>query len=172
MNSMLAMRLMGMPGPVGLGLVLLLLLWVDLVFSMLLLGLLVRIFQSFLLWGTNNKNNDYGTNRILHHTIGLPDFSQEIRCFQPVTCFQALINNLEDAHELIDTAISNALKESKPVYISISCNLQGIPHPTFSREPIPFSLSPRLSNKMGLDAAVEATVAFLNKAVKPVMVGG
>lgn len=34
------------------------------------------------------NSNDYGTNRILHHTIGLPDFSQELRCFQTVTCFQ------------------------------------------------------------------------------------
>lgn len=53
------------------------------------------------------------------------------------------MSHLEDAHELIDTAISTALKESKPVYISISCNLAGIPHPTFSRNPVPFSLSPR-----------------------------
>lgn len=30
----------------------------------------------------------------------------------------------------------------------------------------------RLSNKMGLEAAVEATAAFLSKAVKPVLVGG
>ncbi|RRT55780.1 hypothetical protein BHE74_00048347 [Ensete ventricosum] len=34
------------------------------------------------------NTNDYGTNRVLHHTIGLPDFSQELRCFQTVTCFQ------------------------------------------------------------------------------------
>jgi pyruvate decarboxylase len=53
------------------------------------------------------------------------------------------VNNLEDAHELIDTAISTALKESKPVYISVSCNLSAIPHPTFSREPVPFSLTPK-----------------------------
>lgn len=53
------------------------------------------------------------------------------------------MNHLEDAHEQIDRAISTALKESKPVYISISCNLPGIPHPTFSREPIPFVLSPK-----------------------------
>ncbi|URD91545.1 Pyruvate decarboxylase isozyme [Musa troglodytarum] len=118
------------------------------------------------------NSNDYGTNRILHHTIGLSDFSQELRCFQTVTCFQAVVNNLEDAHELIDTAISTALKESKPVYISIGCNLPGIPHPTFSREPVPFFLSPRISNQMGLEAAVEATAQFLNKAVKPVLVGG
>ncbi|CAM8924595.1 unnamed protein product [Rhodiola kirilowii] len=118
------------------------------------------------------NSNDHGTSRILHHTIGLPDFSQELRCFQTVTCFQAVVNNLEDAHELIDTAISTALKESKPVYISISCNLPAIPHPTFSRDPVPFVLTPRLSNKLGLEAAVEAAAEFLNKAVKPVIVGG
>ncbi|OAY74301.1 Pyruvate decarboxylase 2 [Ananas comosus] len=116
------------------------------------------------------NSNDYGTNRILHHTIGLPDFSQELRCFQTVTCYQAVVNNLEDAHEQIDTAISTALKESKPVYISVSCNLPGIPHPTFSREPVPFCLNPKLSNQMGLEAAVEAAAEFLNKAVKPVLV--
>lgn len=37
------------------------------------------------------NSNDYGTNRILHHTIGLPDFSQELRCFQTVTCYQVMI---------------------------------------------------------------------------------
>lgn len=37
------------------------------------------------------NSNDYGTNRILHHTIGLPDFSQELRCFQTVTCYQVTI---------------------------------------------------------------------------------
>ncbi|CAL5351526.1 unnamed protein product [Camellia sinensis] len=118
------------------------------------------------------NSNDYGTNRILHHTIGLPDFSQELRCFQTVTCYQAVVNNLEDAHELIDNTISTALKESKPVYISVSCNLPAIPYPTFSREPVPFSISPRLSNQMDLEAAVEAAVEFLNKAVKPVLVAG
>lgn len=56
---------------------------------------------------------------------------------------QAVVNNLGDAHELIDTAISTALKESKPVYISISCNLPGIPHPTFARDPVPFFLAPK-----------------------------
>ncbi|KAK4414601.1 Pyruvate decarboxylase 1 [Sesamum alatum] len=119
------------------------------------------------------NSNDYGTNRILHHTIGLPDFSQELQCFQPVTCYQAVVNDLEDAHELIDKAISTALKESKPVYISISCNLPAIPHRLFSCEPVPFSLSPRLSNQMGLeDRSRSQQSSFLNKAVKPVMVGG
>lgn len=118
------------------------------------------------------NSNDYGTNRILHHTVGLPDFSQELRCFQTITCNQAVVNNLDDAHELIDTAISTALKESKPCYISISCNLPGIPHPTFAREPVPFFLAPKVSNQLALEAAVEAAAIFLNRAVKPVLVGG
>ncbi|KAH6757019.1 Thiamine pyrophosphate dependent pyruvate decarboxylase family protein [Perilla frutescens var. hirtella] len=90
------------------------------------------------------NTNDYGTNRILHHTIGLSDFTQELKCFKPVTCYQAVVNNLEDAHEQIDRAISTALMESKPVS----------------------------SNKLGLEAAVNAAAEFLNKAVKPVMIGG
>lgn len=118
------------------------------------------------------NSNDYGTNRVLHHTIGLPDFSQELRCFQTVTCYQAVVNNLDDAHEQIDTAITTALKESKPVYISISCNLPAIPHPTFIWEPVKFIIAPRMSNQQGIEAAVEAAADFLNKAVKPVMVAG
>ncbi|KAJ7946754.1 Pyruvate decarboxylase [Quillaja saponaria] len=118
------------------------------------------------------NSNDFGTNRILHHTIGLPDFTQELRCFQPVTCHQAIVNNLEDAHERIDAAISTCLIESKPVYISISCNLPGIPHPSFINEPVPFYLTPKSSNQMSLEIAAEATAEFLNKAVKSVMVGG
>ncbi|KAL8196511.1 hypothetical protein R6Q57_024806 [Mikania cordata] len=118
------------------------------------------------------NSNDFGTNRILHHTIGISDFSQELRCFQTVTCYQAVVSHLEDAHEQIDRAISTALRESKPVYISISCNLPGLPHSTFITDPIPFSINHRTSNTTGLQAAVEAAAAFLDKAVKPVLVGG
>ena len=56
------------------------------------------------------------------------------------------MNDLSDAHELIDTAISTALKESKPVYINISCNLPGVPHPTFTADPVPFFLAPKYDN--------------------------
>ncbi|KAK9905344.1 hypothetical protein M0R45_000279 [Rubus argutus] len=34
------------------------------------------------------NSNDYGTNRILHRSIGLSDFSQELKCFQTVTGHQ------------------------------------------------------------------------------------
>ncbi|XP_027933539.1 pyruvate decarboxylase 1-like [Vigna unguiculata] len=118
------------------------------------------------------NSNDYGSQRIIHHSIGLSDFSEELRCFQPVTCHQAVVNNLEDAHELIDTAIATALRESKPVYISIASNLVSIPHHSFTDDPVPFYLTPKLTDESCLEIAVEATSQFLNKAVKPVMVGG
>ncbi|KAH7301031.1 hypothetical protein KP509_23G008800, partial [Ceratopteris richardii] len=118
------------------------------------------------------NSNDYGTNRILHHTIGLPDFSQELRCFQQVTCCQVMIEDLDTAHELIDKAISTAVRERKPVYVSVSCNLAGLPHPNFSREPVPYAISPRFSNSKSLEAAVDTAADFLNVAVKPVLVAG
>lgn len=118
------------------------------------------------------NSNDFGTNRILHHTIGLPDFSQEYRCFQQVTCHQVVVQDLDNAYGLIDDAISTALIESKPVYISIGCNLAGLPHPTFSKEPVPYAIAQRLSNAKSLEAAVDMAAEFLNKAVKPVLVGG
>ena len=31
------------------------------------------------------------TNHILHHTIGLPNWTQEYRCFQEVTCHQVTL---------------------------------------------------------------------------------
>jgi pyruvate decarboxylase len=87
------------------------------------------------------NSNDYGTNHILHHTLGLPDFSQEYRCFKEVTCAQVVIQNLDDAQELIDRAISAAINQSKPVYVSVCCNLANVAHPSFSKDPIPFSVT-------------------------------
>ena len=70
--------------------------------------------------------------------------------YKVVIMWQAIVNDLDAAHELIDTAISTALKESKPVYISISCNLPGIPHPTFARDPVPFFLAPKYENSSSI----------------------
>ncbi|KAJ9140555.1 hypothetical protein P3X46_031188 [Hevea brasiliensis] len=118
------------------------------------------------------NSNDYGAKTILHHTIGLSDFSQELQCFRAVTCHQAVINDLDNAQEQIDGAITACLEEKKPVYISISCNLASIPHPTFVQDPIPLVFSSKMSNHMALEVAVEAAAEILNKAVKPVLVAG
>ncbi|XP_021891024.1 pyruvate decarboxylase 1-like isoform X2 [Carica papaya] len=118
------------------------------------------------------NSNDFGSKKILHHTIGLPEFDQELQCFKTVTCHQVVINDLADAQEQIDTAIAICLRESKPVYISISCNLVAIPHFSFNHDPLPLFSSPKMSNQMALELAVETAAELLNKAVKPVMIAG
>lgn len=132
------------------------------------------------------NSNDFGTNRILHHTTGDSDFGQEYRCFQQITCAQFVIQNLDDAHELLDRAISTAICRSKPVYLSVSCNLPSLPHPSFKASPIPFIITqqclktPRSlygigflqSNQIGLDAALDAVDHFLSSSVKPVLIAG
>lgn len=39
-------------------------------------------------------------------------------------------------------------------------------------DPVPFALTPKVTNERSLEAAVKYASEFLNKAVKPVMVGG
>lgn len=121
--------------------------------------------------GTPNSN-DYGQNRVLHHTVGLADFNQQLRAFKEVTCCQVTINHLEDAARAVDTAISAALAHRKPVYIEVSCNLADLTHPSFTRPSVPYQLPQTHTNEVSLNAAVEAALEVLNHAVKPVMLGG
>jgi pyruvate decarboxylase len=131
------------------------------------------------------NSNDFGTNRILHHTIGDPDFGQEYRCFKEVTCAQYVIQNLDDAHEMVDRAISTAIAVSKPVYISVSCNLSSLPHPSFKMPPVPYILTQGpepagslygigwlKTNPQCLAHAVDAVNKVLLAGVKPVLVIG
>lgn len=48
------------------------------------------------------NSNDYRINRILHHTIGISNFSQEARCFEQVTCYQ--VSDFD--YDLITSSIS------------------------------------------------------------------
>lgn len=119
------------------------------------------------------NSNDGGTNRVLHHTIGSSEsFNQEMEAFKPFVCKATRIFALEDAHWQLDDCIAEALRQSKPVYINIACNIAGLSHPTFEREPIPFVLPDRHTNPDSLEAAVETALELLGKAVKPVLVGG
>jgi pyruvate decarboxylase len=120
------------------------------------------------------NSNDFGTMRILHHTTGNPGggVADELAAFKPFTAHQEQVFSLQHAHLQVDAAISAALRTSRPVYLNIACNLAGLTHPTFEREPIPFCLPPPHTNPLSLAAAVETAVELLNTAVKPVLVGG
>lgn len=49
-----------------------------------------------------------------------------------VLLMQTQIVHLEDAHGLLDSAVAAAMRNSKPVYISVCCNLAGEVHPSFA----------------------------------------
>ncbi len=120
------------------------------------------------------NSNDFGTMRVLHHTTGNPGggIADEVAAFKPYTCHQEQIFSLEYAHHQLDTAISTGMRLSRPVYINIACNLAGLKHPTFEREPVPYSLAPVHTNPVSLAAAVETALELLTSSVKPVLVGG
>ncbi|EFJ47109.1 hypothetical protein VOLCADRAFT_105183 [Volvox carteri f. nagariensis] len=118
------------------------------------------------------NSQDHAANRILHHTTGLNEYGQQLRAFRECTCCQVVIQHIEDAHMLLDTAISEAMLRRKPVYIEVACNLADLTHPSFARPPVPYALAVSHTNQASLEAAVEASLEWLGRAVKPVLLQG
>ncbi|GIL72666.1 hypothetical protein Vretifemale_2997, partial [Volvox reticuliferus] len=118
------------------------------------------------------NSQDHASNHILHHTTGLNEYGQQLRAFKECTCCQVVIQHIEDAHMLLDTAISEALLRRKPVYIEVACNLADLTHPSFARPPVPYALAVAHTNTASLEAAVEVCLEWLGRAVKPVLLQG
>lgn len=115
----------------------------------------------------------WGAPRILHHSLGKPgDLDFELNCYKQVTCYQAQLRSLDSAYKEISAAIAAALTHRKPVYISVPSNLADATHPSFAKEPVPFTIPPPISSPANLELAVGAAVARLATAVKPVLVCG
>lgn len=60
---------------------------------------------------------------------------------------------------------------------TVCCIAEGIAKgiaegPLPAGDPVPFALTPKVTNERSLEAAVKYASEFLNKAVKPVLVGG
>ena len=116
------------------------------------------------------NTNDEVANHLLHHTIGTRDLSYQYEMFRQVTCAAVRILNFENAPSLIDHAIVTALRERKPAYIEIACNLAAAP----CNKPAPFesALTEKSTNQHALNAAVESAAARLKDAKKPVLLAG
>mmetsp|Transcript_11915 Transcript_11915/g.25920 ORF Transcript_11915/g.25920 Transcript_11915/m.25920 type:complete len:616 (+) Transcript_11915:103-1950(+) len=115
------------------------------------------------------NSNDIGSNRVLHHTTGISKKNQQFEMFQRVTAYAVNITHVNGAKHLIDRAFHIMLREKKPVYLEISCNLAleplAAPCPFFYR-------NVTISSEEALELAVRAAQHFWNEAVKPVIVGG
>ena len=121
------------------------------------------------------NTNDPVANHIMHHTMGTHDFSDQYEVCRQVTCEAVRILHADNAPTLIDQAISTALRERKPVYIEIACNLSAAPCP----EPAPIDtllastmLSFQPTNPRALTAAVDRAGQLLENAKKPILLAG
>lgn len=116
------------------------------------------------------NTNDAPEGRLIHHSLGLPDFFQQRRIFAQVTAGTFIVDRLESAASTIDAALETMLRERRPVYLEIACNLAAASLP--APGPRTFSREARKSDPDALKAAVEAAREALEGAVKPVLLFG
>ena len=116
------------------------------------------------------NSNDRGSEHLLHHTPGTHDFSYMLEMAKRITCAAVSITSAADAPALIDHAIRTALREKKPSYIEIACNLAGVP--CAAPGPISGVVAEEPSDHETLQAAVEAAAAFLRAKQKPTLLIG
>ncbi len=116
------------------------------------------------------NTNDVGSNHVLHHTMDNGTLADQYEIFRQVTCKAVRILHPETAPALIDEAIHTALRERKPAYIEIPCNLSAAPCPP----PAPFSTLPAYppSNSRMLTDAVGRASELLLQAKKPILLAG
>jgi pyruvate decarboxylase len=116
------------------------------------------------------NTNDAGAGHVLHHSLGTHDFSYQYEMFKYVTCAAVRIVHPDDAPSMIDQAIRTALRERKPAYIEIACNLSDAPCP----EPGPYEaiLAPEERNSRALSEAVDQATARLAVAKQPILLAG
>ncbi len=116
------------------------------------------------------NSNDYATEHLLHHTLGTRDFSYQLEMAKKITCAAVSIRSALHAPELIDHAIRTALKEKKPAYIEIACNISAAP--CAAPGPVSAVINEEPSDPETLKAAVAAAAAYLRARKKPVLLIG
>jgi TPP-dependent 2-oxoacid decarboxylase len=116
------------------------------------------------------NSNDAPAHHLLHHTIGEKELYQASKCFEPVVRKAIVVRHLDDATAQIDEALLLCLRDKKPVYLEIACNLANASVPA----PGPMTLPPAIipGDAASLAAAVDAALAHLQGAVKPVLLAG
>jgi pyruvate decarboxylase len=116
------------------------------------------------------NTNDRATEHLLHHTLGTHDFLYQLEIAKKLTCAAVSITSADDAPSQIDYAIRTALREMKPAYIEIACNISGVA--CAAPGPVSAILSEEPSDRETLDAAVAAATEFLRGKKKPVLLIG
>ena len=116
------------------------------------------------------NTNDRATEHLLHHTLGTHNFSYQLEIAKHLTCAAVAITSAIDAPGQIDYAIRTALRERKPAYIEIACNIANAV--CAAPGPISAVISEEPSDDDTLKQAVRAATAFLNGKKKPIVLLG
>ncbi|HEY7581078.1 MAG TPA: thiamine pyrophosphate-dependent enzyme [Acetobacteraceae bacterium] len=116
------------------------------------------------------NTNDRATEHLLHHTLGTHDLLYQLEIAKKLTCAAVSITSAVEAPGLIDHAIRTALRESKPAYIEIACNIAGAS--CAAPGPISAVIGEEPSDRASLEAAVAAAAEFLRARRKPVILIG
>ncbi|WP_367160942.1 thiamine pyrophosphate-binding protein [Kozakia baliensis] len=116
------------------------------------------------------NSNDYGSGHILHHTLGTTDYGYQLEMARHVTCAAESITDAASAPAKIDHVIRTALRERKPAYLEIACNVSSAECPRPG--PVSSLLAEPATDPVSLKAALEASLSALNKAERVVMLVG
>jgi indolepyruvate decarboxylase len=116
------------------------------------------------------NTNDRATDHLIHHTLATHDWSYQWEIAKKLTCAAVSVTSAADAPRLIDYAIRTALREKKPAYIEIACNIAS----ASCAAPGPASavLAEEPSDRESLEAAIAAAAKFLIGKKKPVLLIG
>jgi pyruvate decarboxylase len=116
------------------------------------------------------NTNDRATEHLIHHTLATHDWSYQLEIAKKLTCAAVSVTSAEDAPHQIDHAIRSALREKKPAYIEIACNVAATP--CAAPGPVSGVVSEEPSDPETLEAAISTAAEFLNGKTKPVLVIG
>jgi pyruvate decarboxylase len=116
------------------------------------------------------NSNDRATEHLIHHTLGTHDWSYQLEIAKKLTCTAVSVVSATEAPRQIDDAIRIALREKKPAYIEIACNIAAAQ----CAEPGPISaiLGEEPSDGETLATAIAAAAEFLKGKQKPIMLIG
>jgi pyruvate decarboxylase len=116
------------------------------------------------------NTNDRATEHLLHHTLATHDWSYQWEIAKKLTCAAVAITSAADAPHQIDYAIRSSLREKKPAYIEIACNIAAAP--CAAPGPVSALIGEEPSDAETLEAAITAAAKFLHDSQKPVLLIG
>jgi pyruvate decarboxylase len=116
------------------------------------------------------NTNDRATEHLVHHTLATHDWSYQLEIAKKITCAAVSITSAADAPHQIDYAIRTALRERKPAYIDIACNIAAAP--CAAPGPISAVITDVASDPETLEAAIATAATFLEGKRKPILLIG